>query len=106
MDRLANGGLRYTQFYTTALCSPHECVTADRPQPHHCWHGPSAAAGGKHSWMRTSTPLQARKSGQHGRESPEKADDTGTWIRYLSHFIILRFYPILDFNPFRLVNGA
>ena len=33
MERLAQEGLRYTQFHTTALCSPTRAAAADRTQP-------------------------------------------------------------------------
>ena len=33
MDRLAQGGLRYNNFHTTALCSPTRMRAQDRPQP-------------------------------------------------------------------------
>ena len=33
IDRLAAGGLRYTNFHTTALCSPTRACAAHRPQP-------------------------------------------------------------------------
>ena len=38
-DRLAAGGLRYSNFHTTALCSPTARVPADRTQPPRQRHG-------------------------------------------------------------------
>ena len=34
IDRIANDGIRYTQWHTTALCSPTRSLPAHRPQPH------------------------------------------------------------------------
>ena len=39
VDRLADGGLRYNQFHTTALCSPTRMALLTRPQPSHEQHG-------------------------------------------------------------------
>jgi arylsulfatase len=33
LDRIANAGLRYNQFHTTALCSPTRAALLTRPQP-------------------------------------------------------------------------
>ena len=40
IDRLAAGGLRFSNFHTTALCSPTRVVPAHRPQPPPQRHGP------------------------------------------------------------------
>ena len=39
LERLADNGLKYTQFHTTAICSPYACGDAHRAQPHHGRHG-------------------------------------------------------------------
>ena len=38
IDRLAAGGLRYTNFHVTPLCSPTRAIPADRSQPPHRRH--------------------------------------------------------------------
>ena len=39
IDRIAAAGVRYTQWHTTALCSPTRCVPVDRSQSHAQQHG-------------------------------------------------------------------
>ena len=39
IDRIAAAGVRYTQWHTTALCSPTRSSLADRPQSHAQQHG-------------------------------------------------------------------
>ena len=39
VERLANGGLRYNEFHTTALCSPTRAALLSGPQPSHEQHG-------------------------------------------------------------------
>ena len=45
MDRVANNGLRYTRFHTTALCSPTRAVSADRTQSALGGHGRDRRGG-------------------------------------------------------------
>ena len=39
VERLANDGLRYNEFHTTALCSPTRAALLSGPQPSHEQHG-------------------------------------------------------------------
>ncbi len=45
LDALAAGGLRFTQFYNTARCSPHARRAAHRPASAPSWHGPTRGRG-------------------------------------------------------------
>jgi hypothetical protein len=45
IDRIVSAGVRYTQFHTTALCSPTRSLPVDRAQPHAQQHGLHHRAG-------------------------------------------------------------
>ncbi len=63
VERLANEGLRYNHFHTTALCSPTTDGVAERPQPPHEQHGrdhrdcdmrfPATRASAPTTWRRS-----------------------------------------------------
>jgi hypothetical protein len=79
IDRIANAGLRYTQWHTTALCSPPPVVPAHRPQPHAQQHGVHHRSGERVSERQRrdparerSAPADPRRAGLehvHGRQS-------------------------------------
>ena len=73
IKRIADRGLMYTNFHTTALCSPDALVPADGPQPHDELHG-------LHHRGRVGVPERERPHPGRVRDDPGRswASSAGT----------------------------
>ena len=70
-DRLAAGGLRYSNFHTTALCSPTRACLLTGPQPPHQRHGPHRRV------RRRASPATTRRSRTTTASSPRSSVRNG-----------------------------
>ena len=110
LDRLAARGLRYTNFHTTALCSPTRAVPAHRAQPPLQRHGVHRRAGRRASrattgasrsrtascprcCCRTATPRSRRQVAPHARAS--RSAPAGPYDRWPLGRGFERFYGFL-----------
>ena len=77
IEALANDGLRFNEFHTTALCSPTRDRASDRAQPSHEQHGRHHRGRHRFPWQHRTAAERDRPA--RGNAAPQRLFDRRVW---------------------------